>query len=793
MKKEKIKRVINMIRILSGQCPAFILDTENTTYAFSITPSGHPEHLYYGNKLNLSDREECDSLREKREFELGNSIVYSKEYPTELPEDMCLEISSPGHGDIREPFVELVFPDGSRSSDFRYADYLTDDSESDLETLPSSYAEKGKAEHLCLILRDENIILELHYRVYSECDIITRSARIINKGRAAVEVERLLSSQLDLPFGGMSITSFHGAWAREMNKSTVSLPAGKFVIESRAGCSSNRANPFFMVHDAHTSENSGSVYGFNLVYSGNHYSAAEVNAFGKTRIVTGIQPQGFRYILNEGESLEAPEAVMSYSALGFCGLSVNMHNFVREHIVRGKWKYRPRPVLLNSWEACYFKVNKHKMVTLARIGKKLGAELFVMDDGWFGKRDDDKHSLGDWDADTGKLPGGLKALGKKIKSIGMDFGIWVEPEMINTDSELYRLHPEYVMEISGRLHSEGRNQRILDLANPVVQDFIIEKMTEVFSSADISYVKWDMNRIFSDVFSPSLPAQRQGETAHRYICGLYRIMKILTERFPDILFEGCASGGNRFDLGILCYFPQIWASDNTDAVCRANIQEGYSYGYPQSCIGAHVSTVPNHQTLRITPPETRFAAASFGLLGYELDVRDLSSERRKKIRKEIELYKKWRDVFQFGQFYRISTSGVHQWISVSSDKTRAAAMILQELTVPNQQHQSFTAAGLAPDRRYHMYSIAERLDIKQFGSLINTASPVHIKQDSFMHNVLCSVVKMNTESEDMTVSGSVLMSGGISLKPAFSGTGFNENVRVFPDFSSRLYFLEAVE
>ncbi len=782
-----------MIRYLTGDRPAFVLETDNTSYAFSITPSGHPEHIYYGKRINLSGADECDLLREKREFEFGNSIVYSKEFPTEMPEDMCLEISSPGHGDIREPFIELVFSDGSRSTDFRYADHCIDDSVSDLTSLPSSYAEEGKAEHLCLTLRDEDIFLELHYRVYPGCDVITRSARIINKSKHTVQVERIMSAQLDLTSSGLCITSFHGAWAREMNKSTVTLPAGKFVVESRTGCSSNRANPFFMVHESSADENTGCVYGFNLIYSGNHYSAAEVNSFDKTRIVTGIQPQGFCYILNEGESLEAPEAVMSFSSCGFSGMSINMHNFVREHIVRGKWKKRPRPVLLNSWEACYFKVNKHKMVTLARIGKKLGAELFVMDDGWFGKRDDDKHSLGDWEADTGKLPGGLKALGNKIRSIGMDFGIWVEPEMINTESELYKIHPEWVMEIEGRLHSEGRNQRVLDLANPEVQEFIINKMTEVFSSAEISYVKWDMNRIFSDVFSPSLPAQRQGETAHRYICGLYRIMKTLTERFPDILFEGCASGGNRFDLGILCYFPQIWASDNTDAICRATIQEGYSYGYPQSCIGAHVSAVPNHQTLRITPSETRFGAASFGILGYELDVRELSSERRKKIKKEIELYKKWREVFQFGQFYRISTSGIHQWITVSPDKTKAAALLLQELAVPNKQYQSFTAAGLDPYRQYHMYSIAQRLDIKQFGSMINTALPVHIRQDSLLHNIISNVVKMNGDSEDMTVSGSVLMSGGVSLKPAFSATGFNENVRVFPDFSSRIYFIEAVE
>ena len=780
-----------MIRKLSGKQPAFVLDTENTTYVFSISPSGHPEHLYYGKKLRIGGWQECAALREKKEFEPGNSIVYSAEFPAEIQEDMCLEISAPGHGDVREPFLELVTENGSRSSDFRFADYVTDNEDSDLTSLPSSYADKEMNEHLCIILRDGDLTLELHYRVYSECDVITRYARLRNDGSSTAEVERIMSTQLDLPFCGMSVTSFHGAWAREMNKNTVTLSAGKYVIESNTGCSSSRANPFFMVHDPAADENSGAVYGFNLIYSGNHYSAVEVSAYGKTRIVSGIQPRGFRFLLGKGEQLEAPEAVMTWSDKGFSGQSLNMHSFIRNHIVRGKWKNKPRPVLLNSWEACYFKINAANILTLARIGKKLGAELFVIDDGWFGKRNDDSSSLGDWEVDTGKLPGGLEPLCDKINAMGMKLGIWVEPEMVNVESRLYRRHPEWAMAIPDRLHSEGRKQRILDLANPKVQDFIIRKMSEVFSSAAISYVKWDMNRIFSDVYSPFLSAEHQGETAHRYICGLYRIMKVLTGRFPDILFEGCASGGNRFDLGILCYFPQIWGSDNTDAVCRAFIQEGYSYGYPQSCIGAHVSAVPNHQTLRVTPLQTRFGISAFGLLGYELDVRDLNTEQRKTIKQQTELYKKWRAVLQYGQFYRTASGNIHQWICVSADKTKAVGLVMQELTVPNMQYLCFKAAGLDEEKSYHFYSYPENLDLKQFGSLINSVLPVHIRQDSMVHNAIVKAVKMEGEHEDVTVSGSVLMNSGITLKPAFCGTGFNDNVRVFPDFSARMYFMEA--
>lgn len=782
-----------MIRKLSGKNPAFVLDTDNTTYVFAALPSGHLEHLYYGSRIKLETAGDCDAFREKREFETGNSIVYSKEHPTVLLEDMCLEFSTLGHGDVREPFLELIRADGSRSGDFLYRGYAIDHLPSNFETLPSSYAPSGKAEHLCIITRDGELTLELHYRVYPECDVITRAARLRNEGKDEVVLERLMSAQVDIPFSGTCVTSFHGAWAREMNKNTATLTAGKFVVESRTGCSSNRTNPFFMVHSPSATEYSGSVYGFNLVYSGNHYSAAEVNAYGKTRIISGIQPSGFQFLLNSGECFEAPEAVMTYSANGFCGQSVNMHRFVREHIVRGRWKYTPRPVLLNSWEACYFKLSEHDLLSLAKSGKKLGIELFVMDDGWFGERDSDSRALGDWEPNKSKLPGGLKSVADKIKALDMDFGIWVEPEMVNTDSNLYRAHPDWTMAIEGRLHSEGRNQRVLDLANPEVRDYIIKKMSEVFSSADIKYVKWDMNRIFSDVFSPYLPARQQGETAHRYICGLYSIMKTLTERFPEILFEGCASGGNRFDLGILCYFPQIWASDNTDALCRATIQEGYSYAYPQSCIGAHVSAVPNHQTLRVTPIETRFDVAAFGVLGYECDVRDFNAETKEKVTKQIALYKQWREVLQFGQFYRVLTGNVHEWMCVSGDKSKAVGLLMQELTKPNTQAQRFFAAGLDPSARYRLYSIAERLDIKQFGSLINTVAPVHVKQDSLVHNIIAKAVKMNRESEDLTATGEVLMHTGVALSPAFSGTGFNENVRVFSDFSARLYFFEKEE
>ena len=782
-----------MIRALGIERPAFVLETARTTYCFRMLPTGQPEQLYYGAILPLTEEAALDAITEKRAFALGNSVSYDAEHPETVLEDICLEFSSLGKGDLREPTLELVNGDGSRTNDFLYESHSIDDAQPAQAPLPGSYAGDGRAEHLCVVYRDRNygLALETHYYVWADCDCICRRAVLRNDAETPVEIERLLSAQLDLPRADLSVTSFRGAWAREMGKHTVALPAGKYTMESRGGASSNRCNPFFIVHSGDATELCGDCWGFNLVYSGNHYSAVEVNSFGKTRIVTGIQPLGFRWRLAPGESFETPEAVMSYAADGFSGLSRNMHFFVREHIVRGRWKHKTRPVLLNSWEACYFNISESSLVSLAKAGRDIGIELFVMDDGWFGERSDDTRSLGDWEPNRKKLPNGLAGLARKIRAIGMDFGIWVEPEMVNVNSRLYKAHPDWAMAIPDKLHSEGRNQRLLDLANPAVQDFIIDKMSEIFSSAEISYVKWDYNRNFSDVFAPSLPAERQGETAHRYILGLYRVMAELTRRFPDILFEGCASGGNRFDLGILSYFPQIWASDDTDALARADIQEGYSYGYPQSCIGAHISSAPNHQTLRDTPLDTRLNVAAFGLLGYEYDLRDIPPGKRRKLKEQIDAYKRWRDVLQWGQFYRVRGGNDRMWCCVSPDKNRAVGLMLRELMIPNDPNHIFFARGLEEGIFYRFSNVPRPVDVKRFGTLVNTIAPFHIKQDSLIHDVVARVVKMPGETEDVTCSGALLMHAGVKLAPAFAATGYDERVRFYPDFFSRLYFMEA--
>lgn len=777
----------------------FILDTKETTYCFQILPSGHLEHLYYGRKL--TGKINGLAITEKQQFNGGNLIAYSSEYPQLGLEDMCLEMSSQGKGDIRESFIEIIHCDGSSTSDFLYEESEIIQGKVPLKSLPSSYDEEDKVQQLRVILRDSQygVKLILSYFVYEDCDVITRTSTVINEGKEAIKLEKIMSTQLDFDHNELIFTNFCGAWAREMNRFDHPCHQGKIVNSSMAGVSSSRNNPFVMLSHIGATEDYGDCYGMNLIYSGNHYEAVEVNSFGKTRFVSGINPKGFSFRLEPGEEFEGPEAVMTFSHNGYNGMSHHMHDFVKEHIVRGQWKYRERPILINSWEAAYFDINESKLVKMAKAAKDVGIELFVMDDGWFGNRNDDTSSLGDWYVNLKKLPSGVKGIADKINALGMDFGIWVEPEMVNENSDCFRAHPDWAVKISGRPHSLGRNQMILDLTKVEVQDYIINQMITVFDSANISYVKWDMNRIFSDCYSEELGYERQQEFSHRYVMGLYRIMDVLTKKYPHILFEGCASGGNRFDLGILCLMPQIWASDNTDAICRAKMQTNYSYGYPMAVVGAHVSGCPNHQTLRNTSIETRFNVAAFGILGYECNISEMSKEELEAVTKQIKIYKKFRRTLQFGDYYRISngkntdyTNGIYQWISVAKDKSEAVGLFLQGQATPNFSYGKFKAKGLDEDKLYHFTNRKLKYNVKEFGDLINTVAPIHIKKDSFLHNVVAKVVKMDGESEDYTVSGSLLNRAGIKLKQGFAGTGYDNQVRFFQDYGSRIYFMEEV-
>ncbi len=796
-----------MIREQEG---VFVLETETTSYLFQVTDTGHLEQLYYGGRLRIGQPGSkiwADSLRAlSRKCSNANGVVYDSAHPAQSMNVLRQEISGRGCGDYMEPFVELTFPDGSSTVDFLYEKHELLSGAPALQTLPSACGGQEEVSTLSVTLRERShpLTLELRYSVYPKCDCIVRSAALRNLGQEPVEIRRLMSLQLDLPGGNYDLLSFHGEWAKEMQLHRTPVTGARAVSASVTGCSSNQANPFVMLAAQGATEEQGAVYACNLIYSGNHQESAQLGPYEKTRLLSGINPELFSWLLEPEGCFEAPQAVVTYSPAGFTGISRHMHDFVRDHIVRGQWQYKERPVLLNSWEAAYFRFDERKLLKLARSARDAGIELFVMDDGWFGQRNDDRSSLGDWTENRAKLPHGLKGLGEQIVAMGMRFGLWVEPEMISEDSDLYRAHPDWAGRGPGQPHSQGRNQMLLDLTRPEVRENVIEQMSRVFSSGPISYVKWDMNRNFSDLYTPSLPPERQREFSHRYILGLYQVLEALTGKFPHILFESCASGGNRFDLGMLCYMPQIWASDNTDALCRARIQNGCSYGYPQSVIGAHVSGCPNHQTLRQTPLTTRFAVAAMGVLGYECDLTELSADDLAEVKAQIALYKQWRSVLQFGDFYRSGGmlnpqlrgtvgSNLAEWTVVSRDQKRAVGLMIQQTVQPNPGYNIFRPRGLADNRFYHFTNRALKQDIRRFGDLVNTVSPIHVRQDSLLHHTLARFVKMDGEEEDYVLPGNVLCQAGVELAQGFAGVGYNPNTRLYQDYDARLYFMDSVK
>ncbi len=804
IKKDKL-----IVRERNG---VFVLMTNNTTYMFRVMDTRHLEHLYYGNKLYFGEAQNDKALDATVEAfvtkraNANSGIVYDKKYPAINMNDVNLEVSGRGTGDMRSPFVELEWADGTCTVDMIYDSFEIIYDKLPLKTLPSSYDESTDAKTLKIVLKEkyQPVKLELYYSVFPSCDVIVRSCILKNEGEKPVKIKRLMSAQLDLPGTNYIMTSFHGDWANEMGRYDTPVNAGRVVNTSQTGFSSSHANPFVMLFAEGSSEDFGEGYACNLIYSGCHMEMAEVGSQRQTRFLTGISPEQFCWTLAGGASFETPEAVLTFSGNGYRKMSINMHKFVREHIVRGEWKKKERPVLLNSWEASYFWFNEKKLLQLAKAGSEVGIELFVLDDGWFGERNDDKCSLGDWEVNKKKLPSGIEGLSEKINAMGMMFGIWVEPEMVNEDSDLYCAHPDWAVKIPERAHSEGRNQMLLDLTREEVQDYLIDAMSNIFSSGKISYVKWDMNRNFSDIYSNTLSPSQQGEFLHRYMMGLYRIMDVLVKRFPHILFEGCASGGNRFDLGILCYMPQIWASDDSDAISRCYIQNGLSYGYPQSVVGAHVSSCPNHQTLRNTPIETRFAVASMGVLGYECNLADMNKEELEVIKDQIVVYKKWRNTLQFGQFYRIGgrlagamgrsgqpdSTNLVEWNIVSEDREHAVVVMVQETVKPHTSQLTLRTKGLANHMIYHFVGKEVSHDIRRFGDLVNMISPVHIKKDSFLHCAVVKFIKMDGELEDYTVSGSVMNQAGIALSQGFAGTGYNKGTRLYQDFDAKMYFVE---
>ncbi|SDN50916.1 alpha-galactosidase [Acetanaerobacterium elongatum] len=772
------------------------LNTRHTSYIMSVLPTGHLQNLYYGRRIRpLKD---AAVLTQPNAVPYGSMVAYQKEYPTIGLDDQCLEYSALGKGDYREPAIELTAANGCMVADFKYVCHKTYKGRRGIPKLPSALGTEQNCETTEVILRDEAIGMDLtlFYCVYPEYDVITRFVCAKNNSGQKITLRRLMSAQLDLFDSNYSFVTFDGTWASERTMHSRRLCEGIFVNDSKLGVSSARHNPFVMLTADGCTEETGRCYGMNLVYSGNHSEICEVTFNHKTRLLTGINPSSFAWLLAPGEEFYTPEAVFTYSEEGLNGLSHNLHGFVNNHIVRGEWQNRERPIVINNWEATSFSFTQGKLLSIAKEAADMGIELFVLDDGWFGRRNDDTSSLGDWHVNEKKLPSGLKGLAEKMNALGLDFGLWVEPEMVNEDSDLYRAHPDWAIKAPNRTPSEGRNQFILDLTRKEICDYLTETLSKVFSSANITYIKWDMNRNFSDIYSPTLPPERQGEFFHRYVLGLYGVLETLTQRFPKILFESCASGGNRFDLGMLCYMPQTWASDNTDAQCRIAIQEGTSYGYPISTMGAHVSASPCFATLRNTPIETRFNVAAFGCFGYELDLSKLFEFDKKAIKEQVAYYKAHRRVIQFGRFYRLRggfNPDKRIWLCVSPDKREAVAALFQETAAVGRGNELLRLTGLDDHLDYTVTGRRQYVNLKTLGDLVNNVLPVEIRGDGVIHTVLSSHYMLAMCDEVFEAGGDLLNGYGIKLKHQFSGTGYNDNVKIFGDYSSRMYELKARE
>ncbi len=613
-----------------------------------------------------------------------------------------------GIGDFRVPAVSVTAGDGSRALWLHYRDHRIVAGKPVLDGLPSTYVEDAaEAETLEISLADElaGLDVDLRFTIFRDRPLIARSATIRNAGSAAVDLGCAMSLSVDLPDADWIMIGLAGAWARERHIAERPLVPGRQSASSIRGASSHEHNPFLALRRATTDESHGEAYGFSLVYSGNFLAEAEVEPYGTTRVRLGIEPSTFSWRLDQGAAFTTPEAIVAYSDTGLGGLSDGFHDLFRERLARGYWRDRPRPILINNWEATYFDFDADRLVEIATTARDLGAELFVLDDGWFGARDDDTTSLGDWFVDRRKLPDGIEGVARRITDLGMGFGLWIEPEMVSERSRLFEAHPDWAIGIPRRQRTESRHQLVLDMARPEVVDHLTRVLTEVLGSAPIAYVKWDMNRNITEPYSSSLPPDRQGEFFHRYILGVYELYRRLTTRFPEILFESCAGGGGRFDPGLLAFAPQAWTSDGTDAVERLRIQWGTSLAYPLSSMAAHVSAVPNHQVGRVTPLSTRAAVAFFGVFGYELDPTVLNMDERAQIADQIDFYRRHRELFQRGRFVRLMSpfEGDRNrvaWMVVADDRRRAVVGTYRILGRPDPGPERLRLDGLDPDATY---------------------------------------------------------------------------------------------
>ena len=695
-----------MAIIFHKQSKCFHLYNNEVSYIMRIMENGQLENLYYGKKIH--DKEDFayfhdEAMRSQMSVCIPEPGLLSMQYTRQ-------EYPSYGTGDYRSPAVTIAQENGSRIIDFKYAGHEIYSGKKEILPLPATYVEgKEEAETLEVTLHD-NVMdtdLILSYTIYEAYPVITRNTKFVHKGKEKIVLERAMSASVEFLDMDYEMVQLSGGWSRERYVKNRKLEMGIQSIQSLNGtCCGAEHNPFLALKRPHTTESQGEVYGFSLVYSGNYLGQVEVSTFDMTRVMMGINPEDFSWELKSGESFQTPEVVMVYSDKGLNKMSQTYHRLYRKRLMHGEWRDKARPILLNNWEATYFDFNEEKILTIAKKAKEAGVELFVLDDGWFGARNDDYRGLGDWYVNLEKLPDGISGLSKKVEELGLKFGLWVELEMVNKDSDLYRAHPDWIISAPNRFESHARHQNVLDFSRKEVVDYIYEMIAKVIRESSISYIKWDMNRYMSEPYSKGSAPCEQGKVMHKYILGVYDLYTRLTTEFPHILFESCASGGARFDPAMLYFAPQTWCSDDTDASERTKIQYGTSYVYPIVSMGSHVSAVPNHQMHRITPIETRANVAYFGTFGYELDLNLLSDAEIETVKKQIAFMKEHRELIQIdGDFYRLLSpfeGNETAWMVVSSDKTQAVAAFYQRLNKVNASWLRLKLDGLDANTKYEV-------------------------------------------------------------------------------------------
>lgn len=706
-----------MAIIVDEKTGLFQLITDNTEYQMKPDKYGVLKHIWYGEKTGC----DMEYLQSYPDVGFSGNIYDAGDDRTYSLDTLPLEYACEGVGDYRITGISAVHQDGSCALDLRYKGYRISKGKYGIKGLPAVYADENEAETLEIILKDKysDIEVTLRYGILPKLDIITRCVSVANNGAHPVILTKAASLCLDIPHGEWEWVHFHGRHTMERVSERSKLIHGIQESSSKRGTSSHHQNPSVLLCSPDCTETSGSCIGAILAYSGSFKTQIELDQQEQVRLVMGINPELFRWELKPSEVFDTPEVIMSYSANGMEKLSHNFHKVIREHVCRGKYKLSERPVLINNWEATYFDFNEEKILKIAEQAASLGVDMLVLDDGWFGKRDDDCSGLGDWFVNEEKLNGGLGKLAEKIKSLGMKFGLWFEPEMVSEDSDLYRSHPDWAIKIPSRNPVRSRYQLVLDMTNPEVRDYLFGAISDILNSADISYIKWDMNRSICDWYTPCLSAENQGEMPHRYVLGLYELLERLTTAFPDVLFEGCSGGGGRFDAGMLYYCPQIWCSDDTDAFERTKIQYGTSFFYPVSAVGSHVSAVTNHQTGRITSLESRAVTAMAGSFGYELDLNTLSHDEKQEVKEQIVRFKKDGPLIHNGLYYRLSDSLNDKyalWGFVSEDKKEVLVHGVIFRTEPNHTQYLAKLRGLLPDTNYRL---AENGEVYKGSALMN--------------------------------------------------------------------------